>query len=373
MKILIAGDYCPQNRVASILEGNSAGTVLSGVEPFVKSVDYSIVNLEAPVADKSDKKIAKSGPNLCCTPRSIEALANAGFNCLTLANNHFLDYGPNGVDKTIKVADNLGLDCVGGGRNAGEAAKILYKNIKGETLALINCCEHEFSIAGPNSAGSNPLDPIAISYAIKEAKQAANFVMVIVHGGIEEYQLPTPRMKRTYRFFIDCGADIVINHHQHCYTGYEYYNDKTIFYGLGNFSFDWEKPEGNTWNYGFLLKVDTTEGSFEMIPYEQGGINPEVKVQDNKEDFEVSIKKLNDIIEDDKLLVQEYNKLLGKTRVNYLYSLEPYNNLFLWFLYKRHLLPTFIRKRLQILNLLTCESHHERLVDAVRLLSRKSK
>ena len=43
-------------------------------------------------------------------------------------------------------------------------------------------------------------------------------------------------MKETYRFFVDCGADAVINHHQHCYSGYEYYKDKFICYGLGNFA-----------------------------------------------------------------------------------------------------------------------------------------
>ena len=51
---------------------------------------------------------------------------------------------------------------------------------------------------------------------VEEAKKKADFVLVIVHGGSEHFQLPTPRMQATYRFFVDAGADAVVNHHQHC-------------------------------------------------------------------------------------------------------------------------------------------------------------
>ena len=84
----------------------------------------------------------------------------------------------------------------------------------------------------------NPLLPIQQFYKIQEAKENADYVLVIVHGGIEHYQLPTSRMIETYRFFIDAGADAVVNHHQHCYSGYERYKSKPIIYGLGNLLFD---------------------------------------------------------------------------------------------------------------------------------------
>ena len=97
----------------------------------------------------------------------------------------------------------------------------MYKRKDGETLAIINCCEHEFSIADDDSAGANPLNPIQQYYKIKEARLNADYVLVIVHGGHEMYQLPSLRMVDTYRFFIDAGADAVVNHHQHCFSGYE--------------------------------------------------------------------------------------------------------------------------------------------------------
>ena len=136
---------------------------------------------------------------------------------------------------------------------------ILYKEIGDKKLAVINCCEHEFSIATETTAGSNPLNPISQYYAIKEAKEKADYVLVIVHGGHEHYQLPSTRMQETYRFFIDVGADAVVNHHQHCYSGYEYYNGKPIMYGLGNFCFDEGLKKTKQWHEGYIVEISFTE------------------------------------------------------------------------------------------------------------------
>ena len=54
-------------------------------------------------------------------------------------------------------------------------------------------------------------------------------MFLILHGGIEHYQLPSPRMKKWYRHIIDLGASAIVNHHQHCFSGYELYNGKPIF------------------------------------------------------------------------------------------------------------------------------------------------
>lgn len=97
---------------------------------------------------------------------------------------------------------NYQIDFVGAGRNIREAAKIFYRNIEEKRLAIINCCEHEFSIATEISGGANPLNPIQQYYAILEARKFADFVLVIVHGGHEHFQYPSPRMLETYRFLL---------------------------------------------------------------------------------------------------------------------------------------------------------------------------
>ena len=195
MKVLVAGDYAYGQRLVDIVKNRQYGILFNDIKEIIKAADVSIVNYETPVLLDGGKyiPITKQGPNLQSPPEAVEAISYAGFNTATLANNHILDYGEEGCRDAIKTLENAGIETVGAGNNLSEAEKILYRHIAGQTLAIINCCEHEFSIAKENKAGANPLDPIKQFYAIKEAKKHAEFVLVIVHGGHEHYQLPSPR------------------------------------------------------------------------------------------------------------------------------------------------------------------------------------
>ena len=367
MKILIAGDFCPMDRVAKLIDKEDYESVFGEIVKYTKLADYSIVNLEAPIVETEAKPIDKCGPNLKCTSKAVKALKYAGFGMATLANNHFYDYGDDGVKQTLDACQKEGIDVVGGGMNITDAAKTFYKEIKGVKVAFVNCCEHEFSIATDTSGGSNPLNPIQQYYAIKEAKQNADRVIVIVHGGHEHYQLPSPRMKETYRFFIDAGADAVINHHQHCYSGYEIYHNKPIMYGLGNFSFDWPKRRNSIWNEGYMvmLNIEGENVSFETIPYIQGNDNAGICIMDasNKQKFNSEIIKLNSIIADDKQLQCTHEKWMTNNSKGYLLALEPYQGRYLSALYFRSLLPSFLNKKkcYRILNYVNCEAHLDRL------------
>jgi len=370
MKILIAGDYCPQKRVTGLLERDAYSSVFGNVQSVIKDADYSIVNLECPITKGSEEPIVKCGPNLQCPEKGIEALKWAGIRGVTLANNHFLDFGEDGVENTLSACRKYGIDVVGGGRNLQEASEVLYKEISGCTLAIINCCEHEFSIATETAAGSNPLNPIQQYYAIQVARKHADFVLVIVHGGHEHFQLPSPRMQETYRFFIDVGADAVINHHQHCYSGYEVYKGNPIFYGLGNFCFDSGGDNDKKWNEGMmvLLHLDKGKVSFNLIPYFQCGIKAGIELlgEERQKDFLASINRLNQIINSPKVLSEKYDEYLNNQTVNHIF--EPYTNRYLLALYKRHLLPSFVpkSKKTVLLAYLQCESHVVKILNGLK-------
>jgi poly-gamma-glutamate synthesis protein (capsule biosynthesis protein) len=373
IKIIIAGDFCPQNKVAKLIEDRDFNSVFGEVKNLLMDSDYSIVNFECPITYKDEKAIEKCGPNLKCSEQGLEALKWTGFNCVTLANNHFYDYGEEGVNNTLGACLNYGIDVVGGGSNLHEASKVLYKKINGQMLAIINCCEQEFSIATKKSGGSNPLNPIQLYYTIKDAKRNANYVLVIVHGGHEYYQLPSPRMQETYRFFVDAGADTVINHHQHCYSGYEIYKEKPILYGLGNFCFDSKHNNTEMWNKGFMvmLKLSSSQVSFELIPYTQCLYNPEIillKDDGDKESFFSNISRLNKIINSETDLITYYEEFLLQLQRNINYLFEPYSNRILYRLYQRHLIPSLAskKKKLLILAYLQCESHYEKVIKCLK-------
>lgn len=275
MKVIIAGDFCQRYRIDEAIKKRLYGDLFDEVKPIIETADYSIVNFEFPIILDSTnaKPILKCGPNLQGTKEAVDAVKYAGFNCCTLANNHILDQGEQCCLDTKNELEKAGIDTVGVGYNLEDAASILYKEIRGETLAIINCCEHEFSIATDTTIGANPLNPIQQYYRIQEARSKADYVLVIVHGGHEHCQLPSPEMQETYRFFIDSGADAVVNHHQHCYSGYEEYHGKPIFYGLGNLCFDNISKRGDDiWNEGYMVSLDfdkSRKPSYTLYPYIQ--------------------------------------------------------------------------------------------------------
>lgn len=364
MKVLVAGDFCPQSRVAELFEKGSYSDVLGEVKETIESADYSIVNFECPITKGGEKPIEKIGPNLHCGESGLQAVKWAGFDCVTLANNHFLDYGEEGVKNTLDTCKKIGIDTVGGGINLQEASKILYKEINGQTLAIINCCEHEFSIATDDTAGSNPLNPIKQYYAIQEAHKMADCVLVIVHGGHEYYQLPSLRMQETYRFFIDAGADAVVNHHQHCYSGYEIYHDKPIFYGLGNFCFDHHNKHEGIWTEGYAVTLNFTNGNmrYEFHQYVQCSKIANVHFLPQGA-YDEKIKLLCDTLTDEMMLKKKQNEYYRKSSPQYENIFEPVRNRYFLGAKRRGWLPSLIskKKRLLLENFITCESHLDKV------------
>lgn len=370
-KILIAGDFCPNARIIELIENEKYAEIFNEITALTKSSYYSIVNLECPVVLNEEKPIKKNGPNLKCTPKAVDAIQYAGFNMVTLANNHFYDYGDVGVNDTLMTCQKYGIDTVGGGADLKQAQEIKYKKIKEKQFAFINICEHEFSIATESTGGANPLNPISNYHQIQEARKRSDYVIIIVHGGHEYYQLPSPRMKETYRFFIDAGADAVINHHQHCYSGYEIYNGKPIFYGLGNFCFDWDNVRNNKWNEGYMvmIKFDISNISFEIYPYIQGDEKAGISIMTVEENqkFNKALQQINRKICDDKIVNEEHKKMINRTERLFMSAFEPYQNRYLKALYMRHLLPSLIstRRWAEILNYIECESHRDRIVSII--------
>ena len=367
MKIVIAGDYCPKDRVAELIDSNRYENIFSDVTEIIAQADFRILNFECPIVNGECRPIEKNGPCLKTTKNSLKPIVDAGFNVVTLANNHFYDFGDKGITDTIDELDKLNIAHVGGGKNLNISSEILFLQKGGKKVAIINCCEHEFSIATENTAGCNPLNPINQWYAIQKARNTADYVIVIVHGGHEMCQLPSLRMKETYHFFIDSGADVVINHHQHCYSGFEKYKGKPIFYGLGNFCFDWDGKRNSIWNYGFLvlLSFDEKKISFETIPYSQCDEKPVVRLLEDRKEFDKDILSLNIIIQDTELLKQQHEKWMDQREGNYSISLEPYSNRFFRFACRKGFLPHFFNKKraIELLNYVTCESHRDCMIN----------
>lgn len=371
MKLLICGDYVPYNRTISLNDNGDIDSIFNDFLPHIKESDYTVVNLEAPIVENLDSKskIKKNGPHLRSNKNAIETLYKAGVNIITLANNHFRDYGNEGVETTLKYCRLLNMNVVGGGVNIESASKPLILNIENNKyIGILNICENEYSIASIETGGSNPFDIINNYYQIKELRSTVDYLFIIYHGGHEEYQLPNPYVKKVFRFFIDLGADAVVCHHAHCYSGYEIYQNKPIFYGLGNFSFDEKESETSAWNQGFAVQFNVDSMvQFKIIPYVQGGIIPGIKLLNEKEQetFDKHITMLNEIIASDDLLQQNFDSWGISHSKMYFSMLDPNNtNRIYSKLYSLGLIPKLKKKYLRLLlNLIRCESHRSMIIN----------
>ena len=368
MKVLVAGDYCPQNRVSELI-GKGSYKLFS--EPLDASFDYAIVNLECPVLSNNAKKILKSGPHLFCSHEAVEVLKQSGFSCVTLANNHTLDYGESSLLETIDVCNKAGLDTVGAGKGIKEAERILYKKINDEVIAIINCCEHEFSVTDGKSVGTNPLNPVQQYKDIQTARASADYVLIIIHGGHEHYQLPTPKMTETYRFFIDAGADAVVNHHQHCYSGYEFYKGKPVFYGLGNFCFDWKgREEDPKWTTGYMVNLSFKKESttFEILPYYQCTKQNSSVQMVAPSSFIQQIGKLNEIIANPTLFEQATKFFYESKYKEIAAMLSPLEGRIFFSLILRGWFPSLLSKKKKALLRLyfDCDVHRDKVLQYLR-------
>lgn len=364
MKLIICGDFVTAGRGMDAVRNSTA--LSSEVVELLEEADFSIVNLEAPVADASDSPIRKVGPHLRTSLETLKYLKLCGVDVVTLANNHFYDYGREGVCKTIEACEEFGLLHVGGGRTEEERQSILYIEKDDTRVAILNYCESEFSVA--DGEGSNPIDPIHVYRDLQLAKENSDYRIVICHGGHEGYQLPSPRMKDWYHFFVEAGADIVCNHHQHCFSGIEQYQGGTIFYGLGNFFFDDHRPvrqRSDIWNFGYMVSLNITKGEINasVIPYKQCVNDASTVLLDLNEkiQFEEEFSKFSSIINDDERLASTFNVMCKQQQRNFLVWFSPFTNRILMALCRRKLIPSFInqKKRLQLLNILRCEAHHD--------------
>lgn len=371
INILFTGDFFPGGENSLLIKEKRYNDIFNDFLPIIQNCDIAVTNLECPLTD-SDTKIEKTGPTLKAGPETIQALKFAGFNLLTLANNHIMDYGFRGLKDTINLCKENQIDYCGAGINYSKASKILYKIVRQKKIAFICLAENEFSTTFSDGPGANPLDIVSNYYMIKEARKNADYVFVIVHGGHEMYSLPSPRMKKTYRFFIDTGADVVVGHHPHVISGYERYKDGIIFYSLGNFIFEKTMDELSPWHIGFGVKFVITESNFDfnIIPFKQGYTKAGLELLINKKlnDFNDNIENLNPIIADDRLLKKHFMEFVTQSKSTYNNFLEPIQNRTLSFLRLKGMVPSLLskRKRLLYLNLIRCESHRDVLINVLK-------
>lgn len=249
--------------------------LFAGARDILDGADLAFANLETPVSYLGAPWPGKPPVvTFRADPESLFGLAWAGFDVVSLANNHMNDYGPRALGETLAFLDLLGVARTGAGMNQEEAHRPAVVEAGGKRFAFLAYAEPIWSARGARPllsfqkmsraerAGhgeplwSRPPDDsddgsqsfagiahAAISDLISDLNRARlelnpDYLFVSVHWGDEHQHYPTTAQRAFGRAAIDAGATAVLGHHPHVLQGVERYGDGIIIYSMGNFVFD---------------------------------------------------------------------------------------------------------------------------------------
>ncbi|MDP3948069.1 MAG: CapA family protein [bacterium] len=232
----------------------------------LSAADLVFGNLEGPISARG--KNQGSIYSFRAEPRVALGLTFAGFDVLSLANNHIWDWGAEALVDTVLTLEKNGIVPVGAGESEREAntPRILTaKDTRIAFLAYTTLMPRALEAEGVRP-GLSALGKAALMVA--EAKRGADLVIVSMHWGEEYEQRSNAAQQKLARELIEAGADLIVGHHPHVPQELERYQEGWIAYSLGNFVFDQYFSEETMG--GAMLKVIVKENvidSIELLPF----------------------------------------------------------------------------------------------------------
>ncbi len=242
--LLAVGDIMLSRGVQYKIETQGQGDFLFPflkIAPELGRADIVFGNLEGTVSDKGQR--VGSIYSFRAKPEVMAGLVFAGFDILSLANNHMFDYQRVSLEETMRLLTAAGMDYVGAGYNQAEAFSLKVKEVKGVKIGFLSYTD----LGSANWQAGETLSGIAwidetwlekIKRDIADSKQKADILIVSLHSGDEYAKEPTAFQVIFAKDCIDSGANLVVEHHPHVLQRLEQYKNGWIAYSLGNFVFD---------------------------------------------------------------------------------------------------------------------------------------
>ena len=245
-----------------VMLGRSCGAKIeNGIDPFagiaavLRGASFAAANLECTISPlgESAKRYAFRAP-----ARSAQLLRKAGFHAMGLANNHALDFGTAALHDCAARLSREKIEPLGVQTQSGNAYRPrLFSISRDMKIALLAISDVEAAAGSQIAAGS---DRTSLSTAIANARSEANFVVCLVHWGIENSEQITNEQRELARWLVEHGVDVVVGSHPHRVQPLDFYHGCPIAYSLGNLVFD-GAPTVASWNHSALLKVSVDENA----------------------------------------------------------------------------------------------------------------
>jgi len=377
LKLYIGADFVPTDINRVLFEtGNIEALVGKELLGLFKQSDLNVFNLEVPLTDASTP-IDKFGNNLKSPTKTIYGYKALEPIFLTLANNHSLDHGVEGLTTTLELLKKHDIKNAGTGANVKEAKKPFIFEKDGIRIGFYMCAEHEFTVASCHTMGANPFDVLESFDDVEALKKTCDYVIVLYHGGKEFYRYPSPMLQRYCRKFVDKGADLVVCQHSHCIGSREDYGNGTIIYGQGNFIFNSEFyiQHKEFVKDSLLISVEATKDTFVVseVPIRGTERGTRLATESEADETLTAYKQRSEHIRDAHFVVQAYKDFADTHVKRYLrefigrsFIIRAINALF-----GRKLMQLLLGKTSYLANYLECEAHHELFLRGIKNINRK--
>ena len=262
IKLAFVGDIMLDRGVKYSVNKNFGGDyaeLFTKVKTQLQSYDLLFGNLEGPVSDKGN-----DGGNIYSfrfEPKIIPVLKDAGFDIVSVANNHIFNWGREAFEDTLSRLSADGLNYVGGGISGSEAYQEKVVNVSGVKIAFIAFSEFRDGAVTSTStkSGIAIIGEDEIKNSVSRARSEADLVLVSFHFGEEYQNQPNDFQQKYAELAMDSGADLVIGSHPHVVQAVGRYKNAYITYSLGNFIFDQYFSEETM--HGGLLEVEVNSSS----------------------------------------------------------------------------------------------------------------
>ncbi|MFB7949840.1 CapA family protein [Kitasatospora phosalacinea] len=237
--VAFAGDVHFEGRTASRLGAAKADTALGPISGTLSAADLAVLNLETAITSRG--RAEPKTYTFRTTPKALDALAAAGVDVVSQANNHAVDFGPDGLADTLAAKAASPIPVVGIGKDAAEAYAPYVTTVRGVRVAVlaasqVNEITNQKWRAGAHKPGiASALDEGALLHAVAAAKAQAPVVLVYLHWGDEGVACPTRAQTGLAEKLADAGATAVVGTHAHTMLGAGMLGKTYVSYGFGNF------------------------------------------------------------------------------------------------------------------------------------------
>ncbi|MFD0903143.1 CapA family protein [Actinomadura sediminis] len=256
--LALAGDTMLGRGVAERVAADPRGLFSGEVREAVAGADLAVLNLECCVSDRGRRwDPAHKAFHFRAPPAAADALAGLGVDCVTLANNHALDYGPDALSDTLGHLAAAGVRTVGAGRTPQEARAPAVLEAGGLRLAVLGVTDHPADFAAaPGRPGVAHADlengvPAWLLDLVRDLRASCDAVLVTPHWGPNMTSEPLPYVRRAAAAFVEAGATLVAGHSAHVFHGVA----GPVLFDLGDFIDDYAVNGFLRNDLGLLFRV----------------------------------------------------------------------------------------------------------------------